>query len=606
MSVERAWTLQARDAWNGTLLWTRPRDPAVARRRWSLAADASGIYGYLATGEDLVAIDPATGETKRTFPGTTPVLGNGKPGLDSETVCIRLLDDALLVSVNGAVHCFDKRTATRRWSFAREGAMAFGMVADAGTKRVYALLGARRAEENFKGRWPASKQVQALLALDLTNGKPVWECTGIASVPIGDGAKKDVRGPGQIVPMGDRVVVFGNASVYNNDHPYIATVAAVDGALLFSDDEPFKKDYNRSGYNMLARDGAIWFAGNTTRIWRYDPLKGTTTEVMSYSWNSRCTRFTATPNWFLFGQSGWFAKDLSGEQIPVARSGCAIGNIPANGLTYFTPNACGCITMLRGFHATSSEPVPSPIPAAERLRTGGAAPTPASAPAEPLPSGPVARDWTRTPRLAAVRSATVAVGNLEIRAVVHQHRIEARRGGALVWTAMADARISGAPVVVGDSVVFGAHDGCVYGVALTDGRPLFRYQLALARRLIVANGQVESAWPIYGLAVRDGRVVASAGTHPGIGGGVAVAILDPRTGRPEWTTLLTLRPNVIPAGGGRLTIIDRSFMNSVPRLEDGRIRLGEGGRIGGGFSFSPDETSETILNRLHEPPRKKN
>jgi hypothetical protein len=327
---------------------------------------------------------------------------------------------------------------------------------------------------------------------------------------------------------------------------------------------------------------------------------------MSYSWNSRCTRFTATPNWFLFGQSGWFAKDLSGEQIPVARSGCAIGNIPANGLTYFTPNACGCITMLRGFHATSSEPVPSPIPAAERLRTGGIAPTPASAPAEPLPSGPVARDWTRTPRLAAVRSATVAVGNLEIRAIVHQHRIEARRGGVLVWTAMADARISGAPVVVGDSVVFGAHDGCVYGVALTDGRPLFRYQLALARRLIVANGQVESAWPIYGLAVRDGRVVASAGTHPGIGGGVAVAILDPRTGRPEWTTLLTLRPNLIPAGGGRLTIIDRSFMNSVPRLEDGRIRLGEGGRIGGGFSFSPDETSETILNRLHEPPRKKN
>lgn len=58
-------------------------------------------------------------------------------------------------------------------------------------------------------------------------------------------------------------------------------------------------------------------------------------------------------------------------------------------------------------------------------------------------------------------------------------------------------------------------------------------------------------------------------------------------------------------GGRRGRIVAHSFINSVPRVENGKIILGDGGRRGGEFAFAPDE-SETALNeRLSSPPKKK-
>ena len=48
-----------------------------------------------------------------------------------------------------------------------------------------------------------------------------------------------------------------------------------------------------------------------------------------------------------------------------------------------------------------------------------------------------------------------------------------------------------------------------------------------------------------------------------------------------------------------------SFINSVPRVKDGRIALGDGGRLGGEFSFAPTEDDAAITKRLSAPPGKK-
>ena len=76
-----------------------------------------------------------------------------------------------------------------------------------------------------------------------------------------------------------------------------------------------------------------------------------------------------------------------------------MGNIPANGMTYFTPNACGCITQVRGFQAMTSQPPPTPLAEGQRLVPGSG--KPASIPAadlEEVPPGPVAADWLKQQR----------------------------------------------------------------------------------------------------------------------------------------------------------------------------------------------------------------
>ncbi len=608
-SKEQKWAVQARDAWNGTPLWTVPRDAKVARKRWSLVAEENEVFTYLAPGADLVALDLMSGKTLRSFPSTAPLPVDGKAGTvgpEGETACIRVTTDTLLVTVNGMIRCFDRASGKLRWSFVREDQMVLGPVLDQERQRCYGLLAKRQDGRNFEGRWPFSKTVIALIALDLTTGKIAWECKDIASEEVTSTVKgterKARRSPGQIVLCGDKVIVFGSAAIGGAEGPYIGTVDSAQGKLLFSDDAPFKKDYNVAAYNALVRDGSVWFAGAFTNLWRYDPTTGKTEKSLTYGWNQRCTRMTATPNWLLFGQSAWYGKDLTGEQIPVARSGCALGNIPANGMTYFSPNACHCIIMVRGFHAMTSEPLTAPVTDAERLVPGGKPISPTSAPADKLPEGPIAQDWRKTRLLVPPTTPPVTAGDLQIFAVVQQHRIEARRGNALLWTAMADARITGDPLVVGATVLYGAHDGCVYGVALQDGTPRFRVLVAPGRRLVMDNGQLQSAWPIYGLAMLDGKVIASAGTNPAIGGGVAVAALDPLTGTIAWRTMLEQRPNAVLAGGGKGTLIaNRSFLNSAPVITDGRITLGGTDRISGSFSFTPDESAASLSDRLTNP-----
>ncbi len=597
-----SWVLQCRDAFNGVPIWTLPRDSQVARQRWSLVVDAGTVYAWLKLDGTLTALDLATGKTLRTYPQTVAPEAMS----DGETVCVRAAGKDLVVGLRDRMICFDAATAKPRWQYEKKDHVVLGTVVDAGHNRVYAITATPVERKTFGGRWPSASQPASVIALDLATGKTVWECSEIAS---GDKIEADAkstprtRGLGQLVVGDKHLIVFNSKAISGGKSQFIGAIDLASGKLIHATDDPFKSSYNTASYNVLWRDGYAWFAGAFTHVWRYDPVTGKVDEVVSNTWNQRCTRFTATPRYFLFGQAAYYKPDFTGTQVCVARSGCSLGNIPANGMTYFMPTACGCITMVRGFQAMTGSPPPASMPDNQRLQTPNSPPTKLTAPSA-LPAGEIAADWPKQWRTEGLETAPVKAGDLELVAVTHQHRLEARKNGVVQWSVIADARISTPPLVIGPVAVFGSHDGCVYGVSLPEGNLLWRYMLAPAARAIGVNGQLESTWPVYGVTELDGRIIASAGTHVELAGGVTVAALEARTGKPLWTRHLQKAASDIPAGGKGAKINAHSFINSVPRIEDDKIVLGDGGRKGGTFSFSPSESEAQLTEQLNAPPKK--
>lgn len=192
------------------------------------------------------------------------------------------------------------------------------------------------------------------------------------------------------------------------------------------------------------------------------------------------------------------------------------------------------------------------------------------------------------------------VDGLRLVARVHEHRVEARREGKVAWSATAGGRVSHAPLVLGGTAFFGSHDGWVYAVSTADGARIWRSRAAPYERKAVVHGQLESSWPVYGLAAHEGRIVASAGTHPELGGGVVVTAFDPATGERAWhRTLFKPWAEITTVEGkSKGAIVPQSFLNEAAVVEGARIRIGA-------FSFDPSESDAELRARLAAPPPKK-
>jgi hypothetical protein len=245
----------------------------------------------------------------------------------------------------------------------------------------------------------------------------------------------------------------------------------------------------------------------------------------------------------------------------------------------------------------TSEEVPPELSAEDRL-LGSAPPMKMPRSSKATPAGSVAAEWTKQWRVRELETPPVEAAGLRLVAVCHQHLLEARTGAAVTWSFIADGRISSPPVVVGDAAVFGDHAGWVYSVALKDGAMRWKHLVAPFHRGITSNGQLESAWPVYGVAVMDDLIIASAGTHVGIGGGVWVTGLRPGTGESVWRKRIFLSPNLVPPAGKGARIVDHTFLNSAPRIEGDEVILGDGGRKGGLFRFRPTASDEEVTEQL--------
>jgi hypothetical protein len=147
---------------------------------------------------------------------------------------------------------------------------------------------------------------------------------------------------------------------------------------------------------------------------------------------------------------------------------------------------------------------------------------------------PLRDSWINNEDAPYPLTESVSAGDLELVAVVSEHRLEARRDGRVVWSLTAGARISRPPLVHDGRVYVASHDGWVYCCDPGSGRLLWRALVAPNVRRIVAYGQIESAWPVRNVVLHDGLVCAAAGRHPELDGGIHLAGLDPETGRARW------------------------------------------------------------------------
>ena len=330
-------------------------------------------------------------------------------------------------------------------------------------------------------------------------------------------------------------------------------------------------------------DGLVWVhnaepAEGSGYAWEgLDPATGEVTRRIFHTITTkhRCYADVATERYFLCGTMDFVdLATTEQEHFSAAKSSCrAAGVVPANGLVYTFPHACGCYSMLRGFLGLgTAEPpsTPSVETAAERLHTGAAfgdgphdsdsseddwptyrhdarrsgsttAPGPASldrlweADVASPDAGPLADEW-ELKNGGRLTSPVIAEG-LALVADVDGQRVRAfdAESGTPRWSYAAGGRVDCPPTVHGGLCLFGSRDGWVYCLRAGDGALVWRFRAAPDERRILAYGQLESSWPVYGgVLVFDSLAYFLAGRHPGSDGGLFVYGVEPDTGKLVW------------------------------------------------------------------------
>jgi len=147
----------------------------------------------------------------------------------------------------------------------------------------------------------------------------------------------------------------------------------------------------------------------------------------------------------------------------------------------------------------------------------------------PLELQPV---WKK--KLGTRLSQPVVAGGKVLFSAVDAHTVYAldADSGEELWHFIAGGRVDSPPTLYGELAIFGSADGCVYALDAATGQLAWRFQAAPSRRQLVACGQLESVWPLFGSAlVEGGKVYCVAGRSLFLDGGLRLVILDPETGR---------------------------------------------------------------------------
>ncbi len=189
--------------------------------------------------------------------------------------------------------------------------------------------------------------------------------------------------------------------------------------------------------------------------------------------------------------------------------------------------------------------------------------------------------------------------------------------GAELWRALADGPVRFAPVIVGETAIFGSDDGVVRCVKLADGNEVWQKRAVPSNRLLLGNQRLISVWPVRGGPVaKDGRVYFAAGVWPLEG--TFVFCCDAATGAEIWRNdrcsyLYGVHPHATEAMGGLAPqgylLIDGDDLivpcsTAYPArldLKNGTIKefeLPSAGRYTGGwFASTPAEKEAAKLRR---------
>ncbi|MHC4595667.1 MAG: outer membrane protein assembly factor BamB family protein, partial [Planctomycetota bacterium] len=563
------WRLYARDAFNGTILWSKPvgewvthmwpfkSGPTQPARR--LVAIDDTLYATLGLdGTGLSKVDAATGNVLWTAPNS-------------------IMTEEFIYS-DGALFAVVKDNPPETgWNDYRPKPVGAGAARDNVAaqfpwderERIIAALDANDGSAIWRVNYPVAPMTLAadadciyfhdgasIVCLDKTNGSHNWTSAVIA--------RQDPMPPrfGPTLVVKDNYITF----LGGNNARTITCLSAKTGTVLWSED-----NHPRSGhfspYDLFVIDGQAWTGataggGDTGNFTSWDLKTGVSTVWPSdtdiYFMHQRCHRQKATDKWIIASRTGTeFVDTTTGHWIVNhwTRSGCVFGLVPANGFVNITPHNCACYFQSKTFGFAALAPAhskanyPQAPLAANRLIQGPAY-------GEPLGPNTGAEDWPtyrcdsfRTGYIESVVPAdvelsweaqiggeltalTVAGGRVYV-ASIEEHTLCALddTNGQTLWTYMTGGRIDSPPTIYKSRVIFGCADGYVYCLRETDGALIWKFQAAPENLRMTSMEQVESVWPVHGsVLVMNDEVYCIAGRMMFLDGGLRFLRINPETG----------------------------------------------------------------------------
>ena len=566
------WSLIARDAFNGTILWKRDisewaskdfglkSGPAHLLRR--LVAIADRVYVTLGIDAPTTILDAATGKTAKTCE-------------DSEmTREIVVADDTALLVVGHEKSRLPefRRAGTYVWSNTTASNSGWGWN---GEMRSILACDAVSGKLHWKAESPvapcslaanASSIVfhdgQKLVCLDRRTGKTQWEAE---ETPL----KMPVHSN-----TGPRVLIYEEMVLFAPNDGKVSGWSLADGKKVWEQRQ--KPSGHMSLKDLFVVDGLAWtaaIAGNSDDgVWTgYDPKTGETKrefapDVQLHWFHHRCYPSKASGTFLITGRNGTEYVDLKKEHWAPNhwfRGGCIYGIMPCNGMTYASMDACGCQleAKLSGFKALSPARVPQPSPEDlapdSRLERGPAFGSVADArsSAFDFSDWPTFRhDQARSAATAAklqdvgkgwethiggcLTQPTIAVGRVFVasRDTHTVHALDAKTG-KMLWSYTTGGQTDTPPTYWNDLVLFGSADGYVYALRAADGVLAWRFRAAPLDQRMMAWERLESAWPVHGsVLVREDAegqaiVYCTAGRSIYLDGGIRFLRLEATTGK---------------------------------------------------------------------------
>jgi outer membrane protein assembly factor BamB len=556
------WTLIARDAFNGTILWRRPIEkwhshlwplksgPTQLARR--LVAIGDRVYVTLGINAPLTALDAATGEVLQTY----------EDSASTEEVIVR--DGMLIALVNKG--SADVASFAPKFNTGDQARVAAEYAWNEQPRQVAAF-----DAQSGKRMWTLETKVapltltadadsvvfhdgEKIVCLDRATGQPRWN------------SAKAERRQRFTMNFGPRLLLYKEVVLFAGGDRKMHAFAKQDGKELWN--APHAQSGYQSPEDLIVAAGLVWNAPTTRTqdsgafIGR-DPLTGEAKvefppDINTYWFHHRCYITKATDNFLMPSRTGIEFVDIEKKQWNInhwVRGGCLYGVMPCNGLVYAPPHNCACYpeTKLYGINALGSasraELVPDPTDQ-QRLTIGPAfgnitaeaAPSPADWPTyrhdlgrsgyTPAVVPASLRPTWQTKLNGRLTSLVVADGRLYV-AQVDEHTLHAldAASGRPLWSFTAGGRIDSPPTIDRGRVVFGSADGSVYCLRAADGVLAWQFRAAPYDLRMGAFEQIESVWPVHGsVLIQDNIVTFAAGRSNFLDGGLRFLRLDADSG----------------------------------------------------------------------------
>jgi outer membrane protein assembly factor BamB len=566
------WTLIARDAFNGVVLWKKPIDnwignlyglksgPATLPRRVVVAGKR--VCVTLGIEAPVSVLDTDTGEVLQTLEGT-----EGTEEIIHEDGFLYLVADK-----NAAKDEFQN-----------------------GPRMNYP-----------SGRW--IQREKRVLGCDLEQGKVLWsqpfdwvapstltsflgkvyffDGKQVVALSRDDGSSlwKSAELPSwreMTTYYAPKLVVKGGVVTFVGGEGYVPHRGTADGQVTGLSTENgqvlWTAKHPSGGYqspsDLLVIDGKVWGANVTSgstqsptgtgEIVARNPGSGEEAvrfhDIPAYWFHHRCYPAKATEDYLIMSRTGTeFVNIATGEWTlhHWVRGACLYGIMPANGLLYAPQHPCSCYigAKMYGFTALaptkSSERVLQPIPDDQRLTVHRDADDFPQQQAQQQGEWPTYRsDLARSGLVSGIRDPGKLKWSVELPGKLTQPIIADQKvlvadkdnpvlcafaadTGEPVWRFIPGGRIDSSPAIYKGLVYFGATDGFVYCLDLSDGSLRWKYQAApsLAKHMYLER--LEATHPVHGnVLVMNDRLYTVAGRSMFTDGGIRFLILDALTGR---------------------------------------------------------------------------